>query len=113
MFSEFEDYAHKLVENNKPISVEILNNKYKNLLEKHFGNSVIIDDKIYPSITNFGNQPTVDGENKVLETHIKGFSGNLYGKFITVYFVEYLRDIQKFTSIEKLKEQLIKDLGSI
>ena len=74
---------------------------------------VIIDDKIYPSITNFGNQPTVDCENKVLETHIKGYNGNLYGKFITVYFVEYLRDIQKFTSVEKLKEQLIKDLGSI
>ena len=46
MFSEFEDYAHKLVENNKPISNEILNNEYKNLLIKHFGNTVQIDDKI-------------------------------------------------------------------
>ena len=46
MFSEFEDYAHKLVEQDMPISNDILNEKYKSLLEKHFGDSVIIDDKI-------------------------------------------------------------------
>ena len=46
MFSEFEDYAHKLVEQDKPISDQILNNEYKNLLEKHFGDAVILDDKI-------------------------------------------------------------------
>lgn len=46
MFSEFEDYAHKLVEQDKPISNEILNNEYKELLKKHFGDAVNIDDKI-------------------------------------------------------------------
>lgn len=46
MFSEFEDFAHKLVEQDKPISDTILNNEYKNLLAKHFGNVVEIDDKI-------------------------------------------------------------------
>lgn len=54
MFSEFEDYAHKLVENDKPISIEILNNEYKNLLVKHFGDSVIIDDKIIYEWTRIG-----------------------------------------------------------
>lgn len=46
MFSEFEDYAHKLVENDKPISLDILNNEYVSLLKKHFGNTTEIDDKI-------------------------------------------------------------------
>ena len=73
----------------------------------------VINDKIYPSITNFGAQPTVDGENTLLESYIDGFSGDLYGKNLTVYFVEKLRDIVKFNSLQELKEQLEKDLRSI
>lgn len=46
MFSEFEDFAHKLVENNKPISIDILNKEYSSLLKKHFGDTTEIDDKI-------------------------------------------------------------------
>ena len=73
----------------------------------------VINDKIYPSITNFGAQPTVDGENTLLESYIDGFSGDLYGKNLTVYFVEKLRDIVKFNYLQELKEQLEKDLRSI
>lgn len=46
MFSEFEDFAHKTIENGKPLSLEILCNEYKKLNEKHFGNVVEIDDNI-------------------------------------------------------------------
>ena len=74
---------------------------------------VILNGKIYPSITNCGNQPTVDGENTVIETYIDGFSGNLYGKVLTVYFVEKIRDIVKFNSIIELKAQLEKDIRSV
>ena len=74
---------------------------------------VILNGKIYPSITNCGNQPTVDGENTVIETYIDGYNGDLYGKILTVYFVEKIRDIVKFNSLNELKEQLEKDLRSI
>ena len=46
MFSEFENFAYTKVENNKILSEDILNNEYKHLLEKHFGNIVNIDDYI-------------------------------------------------------------------
>lgn len=42
MYSEFEYFAHTLVEEGKPISKEILNNKYKELNEKYYGKSVNI-----------------------------------------------------------------------
>lgn len=74
---------------------------------------VVISGKIYPSITNVGTQPTVDGENMVVETYIDGYDGDLYGKVLTVYFVEKLRDIVKFNSLNELKAQLEKDLRSI
>jgi oligoendopeptidase F len=40
MFSEFEDFAHKLVENNQPISKEILTNEYARLNKRYHGSSV-------------------------------------------------------------------------
>lgn len=73
----------------------------------------VINGVIYPAITNVGAQPTVDGNDTVIETYIDGFLGDLYGKSLTVYFVERLRDIKKFNSIIELKEQLEKDLRSI
>ena len=73
----------------------------------------VIDGVVYPAITNVGAQPTVNGNDTVIETYIDGFFGDLYGKSLTVYFVERLRDIKKFNSIKELKEQLEKDLRSI
>lgn len=46
MFSEFEKHAHSLVEKNKPISEKILTSYYKELLKKHFGDEVEMDDNI-------------------------------------------------------------------
>ncbi len=74
---------------------------------------VLIDGVKYKAITNYGTQPTVLGNDIVVETYIDGFSGDLYGKNLTVYFDEFLRDVKKFSSLEELKEQLIKDKGSL
>lgn len=74
---------------------------------------VILNEKKYPSITNVGNQPTVGGKENIIETHIKGFSGDLYDKNITVYFTDFLREIVKFKNIEDLKKQLEKDMEKL
>ena len=70
----------------------------------------IIDGKIYPAITNVGAQPTFDGENYVIESYFKGYNGDLYDKILSVYFVDYIRDIKRFSSENDLKQQLKKDL---
>ena len=46
MFSEFEDFAIKQTENDQVLSEKILTEKYKQLLEKHFGDIVKIDNNI-------------------------------------------------------------------
>lgn len=71
---------------------------------------VILSGDVYGAITNVGTQPTFSGEKRVIETHIDGFSGNLYGKILTVYFIDRIRDIIAFDSAEGLKKQLEKDL---
>jgi oligoendopeptidase F len=46
MFSEFEDFSYKKVENGETISLEILKDKYKELLKKYFGTTTKIDNNI-------------------------------------------------------------------
>ena len=46
MFSEFEDYAHKLCENQTPLSQQIFDKKYLELNHHYFGDDVVIEDDI-------------------------------------------------------------------
>lgn len=69
-----------------------------------------IDDKEYLSITNVGNNPTIDGASPVtIETHVIGYSQDLYGKTIKISFTDFIRKEARFDSIEELKAQLNKD----
>ena len=74
---------------------------------------VSVDGKTYRGITNYGARPTFDDDTILTETHLDGFEGNLYGKTLKVEFLRYLRDIQKFENVEKLKEQLTKDIRQV
>ena len=40
----------------------------------------------FPGMTNIGTRPTFDGHCQTIETHILGFSGNLYGQPIGLHF---------------------------
>ncbi|MBA4850107.1 bifunctional riboflavin kinase/FAD synthetase [Emticicia sp. BO119] len=60
-------------------------------------------------IMNIGNRPTVDGVGRTQEVHILDFSNDIYGENITVELVDYIRPEQKFSSIEELKTQILRD----
>ena len=70
---------------------------------------VLLGGVRYGAITNYGARPTFDLDFVLTETFIKDFSDDLYGKVITVFFDDYIRDIERFYDIEKLKVQLEKD----
>jgi riboflavin kinase / FMN adenylyltransferase len=48
-------------------------------------------------------------EDKI-EAHLIGYSGDLYGKTVTLELEKFLREYKNFESEEKLKEQIKKDL---
>ena len=48
-----------------------------------------------------------------METYLPHFSGDLYGKTLTVSFLRRLRGETQFESIEELKAQLALDLAEI
>lgn len=70
---------------------------------------VLIHDQEYKGMLNIGVRPTVDGTEKTIEVHIIGFDKDVYGEELTVLFDSWIRDEQKFDSLNELKTQLQKD----
>lgn len=68
-----------------------------------------VRDKIYKSVTNIGSKPTVENGSFCIETHIDGVFDQLYGEIVEIEFCKFMRDIKKFDSLDKLREQLKKD----
>ena len=85
-----------------------------NIIPRHgvYKSYVEIDGKQYHGVTNIGIKPTVvrhDGTGTVMETHIIGYSGDLYGQNIAVALVRFIRPEVKFPGLEELKQQIARD----
>lgn len=74
-----------------------------------YATRVEADGKVYGGVTNVGVKPTIGADRANVETTLLHFDGNLYGKQITVYFLEFLRPEQRFDSLEELKAQMSRD----
>ena len=75
----------------------------------YIGYAKILDKK-YKAIISMSTHPTImELNDPIIEVHILSYKGDLYGKEIEVQFVQYIRDIKKFGSLEELSEQLVKD----
>ena len=68
------------------------------------------DGSIFPAVTNVGNNPTVGGSEKGIETHILDFDGEMYGRFVRVRFVKRLRGEKRFGSLDELRNQIATDV---
>ena len=69
-----------------------------------------ISNKMFYGIANYGVKPTFMKKTPILEVHIFNFSQEIYGKKIKVSFLRFIRKEKKFESVEKLKDQIIKDI---
>lgn len=65
-----------------------------------------IDGTAYPAVTNIGIRPTVEGTGITVEPWILDYSGDLYGRSITLEFHYFLRPEQKFDSLDALKAEI-------
>ncbi len=67
----------------------------------------------YFGIANFGTKPTFNNNNTLLEVHIFNFNREIYNKRIYVSFFKFIRAEKKFETVEKLKDQIIKDINQV
>jgi len=72
---------------------------------------VEIKNQIYKGMLNIGSRPTVNhnADHRSIEVHIFDFDSDIYGELIEIIFYKKLREEQKFSSIEVLKDQLSND----
>lgn len=65
------------------------------------------------AVCNVGVRPTLGGKRVVVEVHVPGFRGDLYGRTLTVSFLSAVRAEKKFPSLAALKAQIRRDVSSL
>jgi riboflavin kinase/FMN adenylyltransferase len=58
---------------------------------------------------NQGPKPTFQDGRRTLEAHLFDFDGDLYGEWVRIEWVERLRDVKRFASVEAFQQQLERD----
>lgn len=64
--------------------------------------------KVY-GMMSIGKNPTIEGKGASIEVYFFDFNGDLYDRELTIYFLKYLREERKFSSVALLKKQLQDD----
>ncbi len=88
-----EDYEHKLL----PAGVYVAKAE--------------LNEQSYEAMLNIGYRPSIrlDKHELRAEVHLFHFNKDIYGEHLKVYFLEKLRDEERFTDIQLLIEQLKQD----
>lgn len=77
-----------------------------------YASHVSLGGKEYRGITNIGVRPTIPDTTVISETHILDFSGDLYGRCVTVYLDSFIRPEQKFADLNAVFAQVRKDIAT-
>jgi riboflavin kinase / FMN adenylyltransferase len=65
----------------------------------------------YPAAVNVGVRPTFEtGRGLLVEAHLIGFAGDIYGELLRIAFVERLRGEKRFESVDELVVQMNRDV---
>jgi riboflavin kinase/FMN adenylyltransferase len=65
----------------------------------------------YPAAVNVGVRPTFEtGRGLLVEAHLIGFEGDLYGETLRIAFIERLRGEKRFESVDDLVAQMNRDV---
>ena len=81
------------------------------LLPPHgvYATTMTIDGVVHAGLTNIGMRPTFGETETTVETHLLGYSGDLYGRDVRLSFVLRLRDERKFDDVDALRAQIEAD----
>lgn len=69
-----------------------------------------LEGRQWQAVANVGTSPTFGVDKPLIEVHIIGYSGVLYGVRLSVEFVERLRDTQHFDSVDDLRCAMLSDI---
>jgi len=65
---------------------------------------------IYDGVANIGKNPTFGNTDVSYEVHLFGFSGDLMGESLRIYFIDRLRNEKTFPDVATLEKQIREDM---
>lgn len=75
-----------------------------------YATRIVMEEGIYPSITNIGMRPTFAEPERTIEAHIFDFNRDIYGREVKLEIAERIRPERKFESAQALAAQIASDL---
>ncbi len=76
-----------------------------------YGATVSHEGSQWPAVVNVGVRPTFGRNARTVEAHLLDFDGDLYGRYLTVAFLERLRGERRFADPEDLRRQVAEDIA--
>jgi len=63
----------------------------------------------YYGVTNIGIKPTVGSDRVLSETWMPEFHGDLYGKRVRLFLLDFVRPERRFSSLVEMKEEIMRN----
>ena len=81
------------------------------LLDDHPVDGTIVPGRRYPAAISVGTNPTFGDAVRSVEAFVLDESADLYGRVAAVDFVDHVRDMEKFTSVDELLVAMDRDVA--
>jgi len=72
--------------------------------------TAILGQQQFKGAASIGFRPTVNGNHRTIEAFLFDFNRDIYDQLLRVTFVAWIREEQKFKSMEKLVEEMARDV---
>jgi len=68
-----------------------------------------VSQSLHNGMMSIGIRPTIEDNRRTIEVNIFDFNKDIYGRIVRVYVKYYLRNEEKFDTMEELKNQIYRD----
>ncbi len=70
---------------------------------------IFVPESFHQGMMSIGIRPTIADNRRTIEVNIFDFNEDIYGRIVRVYVKYFLRNEEKFDSMEELKKQISLD----
>lgn len=75
-----------------------------------YAGRTFIDERVVPVAISVGANPTFDTQERRIECHLIDFDGDLYDQSLQVEWVDRIRGLSRFKSVQELKQAIARDV---
>ena len=78
-----------------------------------YAGTATVQSEVFAAAVNVGTRPTFDGRGTTIEAHLLDYTGDLYGRFLTIAFMVKLREEVRFDGPDDLIRQIHRDVERV